>query len=313
MAAAIQTPAPPKTAGLTGYLDRLPEFWQTPTRALHDLYAVLLISAVCAVTAFTGAAHTKLFGHDIFLLLDGGWRVLNGQRPSVDFSPGTGPLLPLIMAAGLKLAGNSVRGVGYASALFGAAVGFWSYALARKRMPWTPAILLALLLTLIAVAPYPLGWLPNVLSHAMLYNRYGYALLGIVVLDSFDPEHKTSLGAVSTGILCAALLFLKPSFGLVALAFAFCSVLLDLRNRWRIIGILFGLTCAGLAMMAWLRFDFVAVWNNFQLLAGAKSAGISLWQIRWAVFQGLPDFAWLALLAVLATGAFKPIHFAIVV
>src|SRR5271168_2408422 len=115
MAAAIQTPAPHKTAGLSGYLDRPTQFWQTPTSALRDLYAVLLISAACAATAFAGAAHTKIFRHDIFLLLDGGWRVLNGQRPGVDFSPGTGPLLPLIMAAGLKLAGNSVRGVGYAS------------------------------------------------------------------------------------------------------------------------------------------------------------------------------------------------------
>src|ERR1017187_6835476 len=95
---------------------------------LRDVSAVLLILAVCAATAFVGAVHTRIFGQDIFLLLDSGWRVMNGQRPAVDYSPGIGTLLPLLMAAGLKLAHNSVQGIGYASALVGASIGLWSYA-----------------------------------------------------------------------------------------------------------------------------------------------------------------------------------------
>ncbi len=73
------------------------------------------------------------------------------------------------------------------SALVGAIVGGWAYALSRRRMAATPAILSAVLLELIAVAPFPIGWPPNTLSHAMIYNRYGYALLGLVVLECFRP------------------------------------------------------------------------------------------------------------------------------
>ena len=120
------------------------------------------------------------------MVLDGGWRILNGQRPQVDFSPGIGSLALLLVAGGLKLAHNSVHGIGYASALLGVVVGLWGYVLGRRRMGWIPAILVAMTLVLIGVAPYPLGWPPNMLSHAMSYNRYGYALLGLVMLEAFQ-------------------------------------------------------------------------------------------------------------------------------
>ena len=40
---------------------------------------------VCAAVAAVGVPRLRIFGHDIFVSLDGGWRVLNGQRPGVDF------------------------------------------------------------------------------------------------------------------------------------------------------------------------------------------------------------------------------------
>jgi hypothetical protein len=284
-------------------LDRLPQFWRLSPSYSLDACAILLILAVSAGTAIVGAVHTRIFGHDIFLFLDSGWRVLNGQRPAVDFSPGIGELLPLVMAAGLTLAHNSVQGIGYANAMLGVVVGTWSYAIARDRMAWTPSCLISLLLTLIAVAPFPLGWFPNTFSHAMVYNRYGYALLGIVLVESFQKAQRDAgarrfLGSLSTGVISAALLFLKPSYGLVALVFAAYSVLLDRRNWWRPIGILLGLTGGILAMMAWLRFDFEAVLGAFRMLAAARSGGLSWWDVRWAVIKGLPDFLGLALLII---------------
>ena len=35
---------------------------------------------------FHGAVPTRVFGHDIFFLLENGWRVVNGQRPHIDFA-----------------------------------------------------------------------------------------------------------------------------------------------------------------------------------------------------------------------------------
>ncbi|HLK19692.1 MAG TPA: hypothetical protein VKT81_12080 [Bryobacteraceae bacterium] len=293
-----------RDAGLADVLGRLPRLWRTPPTHPRDAAAVLLILAVCAATALIGVVHTRLFGHDIFVMLDAGWRVLHGQRPGADYHPGVGFLLPLLMAAGLKLANSGVQGVGYASALVGMVAGCWSYVIARNRMAWTPAVLVSLLLTLIAVAPYPLGWPPNTFSHAMVYNRYGYALLGVVLLECFATtstrEARGSFWAdFSTGILSAALLFLKPSYGLVALGFAACSVSLIERTWRRPLFILLGFSVGFLAIMAWLRFDFEAVYGTLRILSAARSNDLGLWSIRWALAKGLREFLPLALLAVL--------------
>ena len=121
--------------------DRVAEVWSKPAGPLTDVCAAVLILVICAATAFIGAVHTRIFGHDVFIVFDAGWRVLNGQRPDVDFSPSMGPLLALLAAAGLKLAHNSANGIGYMSAIVGAIVGGWSYAIGRRRMAAVPATL----------------------------------------------------------------------------------------------------------------------------------------------------------------------------
>jgi hypothetical protein len=288
-------------AGLARSIDRVAEIWALPASQLTDAAAVLLILLPCAAAATIGAAHTRIYGHDIFIALDAGWRVLNGQRPDIDFSPSMGPLLGLLAAAGLRVAHGSVNGIGSASALVGAIAGFWGYGLVRRRMPALPALLIALALTLIAVAPFPVGLMPNLLSHAMVYNRYGYALLGVVVVGCFRPGDASLPEGFSTGIISCALLFLKPCYCLVALAFAACSIMLTRPRRSRLAGMLLGTLVTGLAMMVYLRFDLPAVWNDLHVMGAARSAGLSLWNIRWSFFKGFPDFLPLALLALFAS------------
>jgi hypothetical protein len=254
-----------------------------------------------AATAAVGAVHTRIFGHDIFIFLDAGWRVLNGQRPEIDFNPSMGPLLSLLAAAGLKLANNSPNGIGYMSAMVGGLAGCWAYAISRRRVAAIPAMLAGIVVALIATGPFPIGWPPNILSHAMLYNRYGYALLGLIVLECFQPGESSLMGAVSTGVVSVALLFLKPSYCLVALGFAASSIFMQQGRPRRLLGFAIGLTVAGLAMMAYLRFDFAAFWSDLRLLSAARSSSLSLWNVRWSLFRGLGDFLPLALLAVLTS------------
>ena len=285
---------------ISRWLDRLTAIWSKPPSAAADLSAVFLILLISAATAATGAVHTRIFGHDIFVFLDAGWRVLNGQRPEVDFNPSMGPLLALLAAAGLKLGHNSPNGIGYMSALVSGVVGCWGYALTRRRMASIPAILGPVALALIAASPFPIGWLPNALSHAMIYNRYGYALLGLVILECFQPGESGLLGGISTGVASAALLFVKPSYCLVALGFAVCSLLLR-PNLPRLLGMVACSLAAALAMMAYLQFDFAGFWSDLRLLSAARSSGLSLWNIRWSLFKGFSDFLPLGLLALLTT------------
>ena len=301
---------------ITRWLDRLTALWAKPPSQLSDVWAIALVALISGAAAATGAVHTRIFGHDIFIFLDAGWRVLNGQRPEIDFNPSMGPLLSLLAAAGLKLAHNSVEGIGYMSALVGGVAGCWAYAISRRRMAAITTTLAALVLALIATAPFPIGRPPNALSHAMLYNRYGYALLGLIVLECFRPGSGTLTGGISTGAIAAALLFLKPSYFLTALGFAACSILIE-RGPWRrALGIAVGFLAAGLAMMAYLQFDFAAFWNDLRLMSDARSSGLSLWNFRWAFLDGFADFlpvGLLALLAAAATATLRPIFIALLI
>ncbi len=284
--------------------EALARLWAKATNHWTDISAAALILGIAGTAAHIGAVHTMLYGHDIFLALDAGWRVLNGQRPDVDFSPSLSPALGMLFAVALRLAHNSVNAVGYASALVGAAAGLLSYWLVRRRLPGMPAVLAAIVLTLIAVAPFPVGLPPNSLSQAMLYNRYGYALLGLVLLEAFQGSRDgrradAAGGGFLTGVVIIALLFLKPSYCLVAVAFVICSSVLARHDARRYLGILLGLLACGIAMMAYLRLDFAAVWKDLHLMSQARSAGLSMWTIRWSLINAVTDFLPLAVLAVL--------------
>src|ERR1035437_6275239 len=98
----------------------------------------VLLVLVCAAVAIVGVPRLHIFGHDIFVSLDGGWRVLNGQRPGVDFYGQMVPVYYLLHAVGLWLAGNNARGLGYGSTLATALISFWAFFVLRPRMKPAP-------------------------------------------------------------------------------------------------------------------------------------------------------------------------------
>lgn len=149
-----------------------------------------------------------------------------------------GPVYQLLAAAGLALAGLRAEGIGYAAVLGGAATGLWGYRLALSRMRFTPSVLTGLFLVLLASAPVPLGAGPFSLSHAMAYNRLGFALLALVVLEVMEApspagrkEWSEFLSGASTGVVCVLLLFLKASYFLAAIGLVASFAIFRPRSR----------------------------------------------------------------------------------
>nr|WP_305907132.1 hypothetical protein [Methylomarinum sp. Ch1-1]MDP4519858.1 hypothetical protein [Methylomarinum sp. Ch1-1] len=101
-------------------------------------YFLFFLALIISLTFFVGTVPTHIFGHDIFFLLDNGWRVYNGQSPHVDFTSAWGPVTFLITALGMKISGGSIDAVGYGSALYGLIIGLWSYWLCGNRL--VPAV-----------------------------------------------------------------------------------------------------------------------------------------------------------------------------
>ena len=235
---------------------------------------------MCATAALMGAVPTHHYGHDIFTLLENGWRVVNGQRPHVDYASPWGPVMFLVVGLGLTLSGYSVDGVGYGSAIFGLLIGLWSYRLGRDRSEFSPRVLASLFLVALVLAPYALGTFPWDSSLAMVYNRYGYALLGLVMLEAFQPaggSKRTTeewVGGISSGAATALALFLKASFSLVAFAFLAASFLFWRPARQRLLGLAIGFSLVTLAVLAYLSFDVRAVLSDLQMAAGARAESL---------------------------------------
>jgi hypothetical protein len=271
-------------------------------RRRQRILAVLLI-LICLAVAIVGVPMLQVFGHDLFVSLDGGWRVLHGQRPSVDFYSQMGPAYYLLHATGIWLAGGDARGLGYGSALATSLISFWAFFLLRSRMRSAPLFVACLFLALLVAAPFPIGDPFFEATFSMKHNRYGYALTALVLLESFLPQEentrkKNFLGGFSSGVACALLLFLKISYGFVALAIAAVSLPFCVRARRRLAGMIAGFVAIGLPMMAYLRFDLPSQVFQYQMLARAQEHKLGPFMLLSALYHDREEIALVVLLAV---------------
>jgi len=268
-------------SGSEVFLTRLPALWpRSEEKARAQAATVFLVglAILCAATTLIGVVPTRMFGHDTFIPLEVGWRVLHGQRPHVDFVSGWGPVWFLTAAAGLAISRHSADGIGYANALVALIIAGWSFALGKNRLLPLWRVIYSLFLAALVVAPYPLGNSPLLSSHAMVYNRYGYALLGVLLLECLEPtgERKGWLGGISTGAALSLTLFLKVSYFLVGAGVtAVLSLLLMRLDRRRILGILAGFLLVSLALLAYLRFDLVAMLRDLRMAGAARNAAFT--------------------------------------
>jgi hypothetical protein len=239
------------------------------TNASVTITYIVCLLIICGATAFTGAVPTRVYGHDNFFLLDNGWRIMCGQRPHLDFFSPWGPVMFLVVGMGLTLSNASANGIGYGNAIFGLIIGLWAFWLSRDRLSAAPRFIIGLYLTLLVTAPYPLGAWPYWSSHAMLYNRYGYALLGLLLVECFQQkqgmkhDNGDMLGGISTGAILGIALFLKASFFAIALPLLAVSFLFGRTSIKRFFGLAFGFSIILFIMLAYLRFDIWTVVQAF--------------------------------------------------
>jgi hypothetical protein len=208
--------------------------------------------------------------HDGFLVMDGAWRMANGQRPHIDFNSMIGPAAYLPTVIGLRLTSNIVKGFAVGQALVGLVVGVWAY-LAGQKLYQVPRVLYALCVAAIAISPGQLGLSPFALTPGVTYNRYAYSLLGILLLDVLGTEPgKEFRGGLSSGAVLGILAFMKiTSFGVaVFFVVALMPLRVSIRSRW--LGMAIGFVSLALPFAAYLHFDMAAMIRDLALTAAAK-------------------------------------------
>jgi hypothetical protein len=188
------------------------------TRA-WGLVVIVGVIMTCAVTV-VGRAPPIMIPWDIILLLDGAWRITIGHIPHQDFHNPIGPLTYELIALGMQITGPRLASIAVATAVFQVCISAWTWAVARRRVPAYLAALFALYLGMLCVAPHPLGWDYRQTTYAMIYNRFGWALISVLFLQLFIPPSRQvshRLEGLSIGGLLSLLFYLKVSYFLVAL------------------------------------------------------------------------------------------------
>ncbi|HKO18968.1 MAG TPA: hypothetical protein VJU82_08785, partial [Acidobacteriaceae bacterium] len=250
--------------------DYVQGLWRQPRTFNHVVIFWFLLLAMAAVRCSVAMYGTRIYSLDGFLVLDGAWRMLNGQRPHVDFNSMVGPVAYLPTLFGFLFSSNTAAGFGYGQAMVGLVLGTWAYLLGRKLYE-TPRILYALCVAAVAVSPSQLGLSPFAFSPATTYNRYAYALLGVLLLECLSTEVDSEIVAgFSSGAVIAILAFLKiTSFlGGALLIVALIPQRKQTLPRW--VGFAAGAALVGFPFLYYLHFDVGAVIRDLAITAGAK-------------------------------------------
>lgn len=290
-------------------MERLIRWWvgPEPERDRSGRQSLLLISllAICAATFALGVPRLRWGSNDVFICLDGAWRILNGQRPVLDFYAAKGPAWLMLNAAALALAGNDARALCYGSTIVAVLISAWAFFVLRRRMEPAPCFVACISIVLLAVSPFPLGEYPTFTSFAMTFNRYGFALASLVLLECFLPSSKEDSfrkqfgGGFSSGLACAVMFFVKISYGMVGLVLAGASVVLRPRERVRWLGLITGFAIFVLPMLAYLRFGVAAIVREYGFLAAARGSTVTPRLILHRVWQDRFEFMPVLLLTLL--------------
>jgi hypothetical protein len=240
----------------------------------------LALAVLGALFFYMGAPAMNGRPWDVPILLDGAWRIVNGQTPHRDFFSHLGDLPFYVTWLGMKLSRPCVSAITYGNVFLMAPLGLSAMAVLQRRTSALYALAMSLFLALLAVAPRPLGDPFDYTDYAMLYNRYGEAFLGLFGAIIFLPPAPNLprrwadwTETAFAGALLAILLFCKLNYFFVGAGF---FVLACLLGRFSLGEALLCLLSAAVALRVILLVTHIpaaAMRTDFQIMAAAQNLG----------------------------------------
>jgi len=275
------------------------------TSKIAWLTLAALLVLTLGIISFTISPPVIMAPWDVFILLDGGWRIINGQVPHSDFYTPIGPLVYWLSGLGIYAAGPSLRGISVGILLFFAFIMPWAMLVLFRKLPAPLAFLSTLLILLLVVAVRPLGYSPSVTTYAMIYNRYGWVLISILVVQLFLDDHsgksdRATFDTISAGILLGLLFLCKISFFAVGGAAVVLAALVrrDLRRSlWMTVASFFTF-CLVISTVSGL--DYLAYLRDISAAGKSQSVGLRLAWLKSSLKANIPSAlllvgCWLAL------------------
>lgn len=194
---------------------------------------------------------------DVFTLLNGAYRIYEGQGPSTDFSNPIGPLVYGLTALGMHLQhAPSLAAVTYGQVIFLLIISALAWVIAWRRLPAMYAAAFTVFVALLAVSVRPLGYSPWTTTYAMLYNRDGWllysTLLLLVLLGRRMPSSEQSRAADGflLGLILGLMFYDKITFFIASMAAVGLGLVLSTLPRSLRLGVaaLSGVAVVGILM-----------------------------------------------------------------
>ncbi len=268
-------------------------------------YFWLLIGSIAALAialANVGLPIVNAMPMDIAIVLDSGWRILNGQIPNLDYYSPLGPLTSLLVAFGMKVASPSASSIAYANILLLVTLTPWAWFVARSRLSAVNAFLFALFMGILLITPRPLGELIRNTSYAMIYNRHAFVLLSLLSIELFVSPRVPKrpnfflLSGLSSGILLALLFFSKINYFAIGVVAILLAIALFRFSKIWLIGLASGLAIVWISMHIFFDFNSFAYLSDISLAASSQNKTQRLHNLKGAA---IANFYWLYLIFVL--------------
>ncbi|MBJ6123962.1 hypothetical protein [Microvirga splendida] len=267
---------------------------------------ILLAAAalLALLLALPGQTVTTRYLNDLFVILDGAYRVAAGQVPNQDFHTPLGPFAYYLTAAGYFLSGTLGGTMPTAMALITLVLALPMAHILGSRLHPLLAVLYGLFLLLILAVPVNLGESVTSLSFAKFYNRIGWAALGALLVMYLQPlsarRRQTLLDTACAAALTLLMLYTKLSYGVVALAFLLFMLLDRQQRRWSASAL--GITILAVLVIELIWQSSLAHLADLRLAFDVGGSGLrGTWgQIIDHVLVNLTDYVLLGLFAGIA-------------
>lgn len=201
------------------------------------------------------------FGQDLGILLEAGWRFVQGQMPHRDYMSPLGPVYALIAGIPLACSGTAFTSYKYLPFAMSCVFSILCIVACRNRLPAGVAFPYSVLVGLVGGGTYHFGFAPELLTFATIFNRLGWAslmVLGVVysIPARCDSASVRYASGVMNGALLGVILFLKINYLVVAVfMWGSCAVVMPgPRHRQFVVGSMVAgliVTAFCLSMIGW--------------------------------------------------------------
>jgi len=255
--------------------------YKFPTSSLINLLFKLISIVILLILTLILYSKTHFFW-DVPILIDGSYKVSQGQLPHVDFFTPFSQLIFTFTSFGLKIFPNTMLGINLGLvilSLFLSLIAYRSISLSYKYSNNYKFIIL--MICLILMVPR-LQHYPDIWSHLGIYNRLSYGILGTVIItlmpyifnrtDKIEP-------LLWVGLLIASLLYIKITYFIFALLFLPMIVIFNFNIRQLKYLIISIFTCI-LILGFTIGWDFLSFYYDLKYLYYVSSNGLFLDKIN---------------------------------